>query len=146
MQPLHYACFFGQEPVVKVLLEKRAEVNIQDLEGISPLHWAALQGHASIVQQLLQHGAYPNFMEVNGNKSTPLDYAFSAEKDKCAELLMQHGGVGSEGMMLYAAIRIQSTFRGWKARAFVHNEMVSNLKREKKLLKQPKKKKRRSRS
>ena len=81
------------------LLQSGANPDYQDLDGVSPLHCesqvaifhpllyrkacfetylagAALQGHSGIIQILLQHNAYPNFMEVNGNKSTPLDYAY----------------------------------------------------------------------
>jgi hypothetical protein len=36
--------------------------------------------------------------------------------EDCADLLLNAGAYGSEGMMDIAALRIQSSFRGWQAR------------------------------
>ena len=36
--------------------------------------------------------------------------------EDCADLLLNAGGYGSEGMMDIAALRIQTSFRGYKAR------------------------------
>eukprot|EP00047_Mylnosiga_fluctuans_P008273 m.257967 g.257967 ORF g.257967 m.257967 type:complete len:1108 (-) comp21211_c0_seq1:195-3518(-) len=110
--PLHYACFFGQEDCAVALLRAGADPDIQDNEGISPLHWAALQGHRGIVEALLQASAYPNFMEINGNKSTPLDYAYVGGNEACAELLAAAGAYGNETLQVIAAIRIQTFWRG----------------------------------
>jgi ankyrin repeat protein/WD40 repeat protein len=57
-RPLHGAARAGQENIVRLFLENKACVNIQDTEfGHTPLHYAAMNGHASIVKILIAHGA-----------------------------------------------------------------------------------------
>lgn len=50
---LHYATWRGHENVVKQLLDKHADVNLQDNEGQTPLHLAAERGEENIVLSLL---------------------------------------------------------------------------------------------
>jgi ankyrin repeat protein len=107
--------------VVTYLLSIHAEMNVQDLEGISPLHWAVLRGHEAVVELLLKNGAYPNYMENTGNKSTPLDYAAAAVEDEALSarlvaLLSAHGGVDYETMRYLATIVLQAGVRGTLAR------------------------------
>jgi cytohesin len=65
--PLHLACFFGQERMVKALLHRGASRTARDSMQRTPLHHASREGHLGCVRQLLgKPGAYkltPN--EVN---------------------------------------------------------------------------------
>ena len=55
------AAIQGQLDVVRLLLERGANLNWQDRAvGFTPLGWAANQGHESIVRALLEAGADPN--------------------------------------------------------------------------------------
>jgi ankyrin repeat protein len=48
----------GHEAVVKLLLEKRADVESKDTRnGWTPLSWAALKGHGAVVKLILEKGA-----------------------------------------------------------------------------------------
>lgn len=47
--------------VVKLLLEKSANVNCKDNNGRTPLSWAVKKGHEAIVKLLLEKGADLNF-------------------------------------------------------------------------------------
>ena len=62
------------ENAVKILLEKDADLNVQDNEGRTALMFAAAWGgNGRIVQELLEHGAAINMQDNAGN--TALDYA-----------------------------------------------------------------------
>ncbi|ROT83530.1 hypothetical protein C7M84_023298 [Penaeus vannamei] len=56
--PLHLACKFGHEEVVKVLLESGSDVGDTNAACATPLHLAAEKGHAECCRMLLQHGAH----------------------------------------------------------------------------------------
>ena len=56
--PLTWAAEQGHEAVVKLLLEKGAEVNSkEDIYGQTPLSWAEKNGHKAVVKLLLEKGA-----------------------------------------------------------------------------------------
>merc|ERR1711939_1054647 len=56
--PLHKAAAMGCMPVVRILLERRADVNKGDYtEGVKPCFEAAASGHKAVVESLLKGGA-----------------------------------------------------------------------------------------
>ena len=69
-----------------------------------------------VVRQLLDAGAYPNFMEINGNKSTPLDYALINNHIDIARLISERGGLGILDIRELAASSIQQKFRAYLQR------------------------------
>ncbi|KAL7624231.1 hypothetical protein AAE478_005790 [Parahypoxylon ruwenzoriense] len=50
---LHYACLEGNEPMVKMLLEDKADVNAVGGGGVTPMHCAAKGGHLGVVNMLM---------------------------------------------------------------------------------------------
>src|SRR5277367_5111474 len=54
---LHWAAFCGHEAVVKLLLEKGANVEYKSGNGCTALWWAAEKGHEAVVKLLLEKGA-----------------------------------------------------------------------------------------
>jgi len=54
------AARYGHERVVDLLLQRGAEVNLQDSDSWTALMYAARYGHERVVELLLQHGADVN--------------------------------------------------------------------------------------
>lgn len=46
----------GCSDIVKILLEKSADINAKDRRGLSALYWASTAGHHTIVELLKAHG------------------------------------------------------------------------------------------
>jgi hypothetical protein len=53
---LMWACEFGHAPVVKFLLDRGLDVDVQ-VQGMGGLHWAMVGGHLEIVELLLERKA-----------------------------------------------------------------------------------------
>ena len=58
--PLHKAVTQKDVPLVKVLLENKADVDIQGKNGETPLHLCALYGFSEISQLLIKSGCNIN--------------------------------------------------------------------------------------
>ena len=55
--PLHLAAQGGKEQVVRLLLEKGADIEARDRTQQTPLHYAAYSGSEKLVRLLLEKGA-----------------------------------------------------------------------------------------
>ena len=51
---LQIAASFGLKEIVRLLLEAKADVNVQENYGRTALYWAALNGHEAVVKLLLE--------------------------------------------------------------------------------------------
>ena len=79
----HIACFKGYDQIVKILLEKRADViNNND----TPLHVACQFGHEVIMNMLLQAGADPSVE--NNMKNTSLHLAHHSGRQDVFRMLI----------------------------------------------------------
>ena len=79
----------GYVDVVRLLLDRGAEVSCKDNKGKTPLHYAAVKGHAHVAVVLLDRGA-----EVNGQASgemTPIHYAAWYAHADVVRLLLDRG-------------------------------------------------------
>jgi ankyrin repeat protein len=85
--PLHYACEFGREAVVSLLLENGAKVNVEDIFGNTPLHVASKEGNEDIVALLLEKDADPTI--TNDDGKTPLQIAQENNKENCIAVLTE---------------------------------------------------------
>jgi len=89
--PLHFAAFFGQESVARVLLEHHADDGAIANNGmqVMPLHSAAAGRNLAIVRALLEHGAPVNARQQKG--WTALHAAAQHGDQPMVELLLKYG-------------------------------------------------------
>ncbi|MFL9926003.1 ankyrin repeat domain-containing protein [Herbaspirillum lusitanum] len=85
--PLMLAAFYGNTPVVKLLLAREVEVN---RPGWAPLHYAAINGNAQIVKMLLEASAYVD-AESPDEKMTPVMLAAMRGRVAAVEALRDGG-------------------------------------------------------
>jgi ankyrin repeat protein len=86
--PLHFASYHGSLATVRMLLEKRADVNHENEEGCTALHFAVNGGNTRIAETLIQAGASVNALDARG--ISPLQRSLLAPHSDCTELLLQH--------------------------------------------------------
>ena len=92
--PLGLACFFGHEPVARMLLAAGARVDQPSSNGmaVTPLHSAAAARSVPIARLLLEGGAPVNARQGLGEGSfTPLMEAALNGQVDMVELLTRHG-------------------------------------------------------
>jgi ankyrin repeat protein/mono/diheme cytochrome c family protein len=89
--PLMWAAFYGNEPLLKLLLARGAKVNEFTLAG-GALAQAAWGGHVGVAQLLLEAGAQVDLRDFVANY-TPLHWAADSERASpaIAELLLARG-------------------------------------------------------
>ena len=92
----------GYEAVVKLLLEKGAELEAKDeMDGQTPLSWAAanglsraaVNGHEVVVKLLLEKGA--ELETKDDHRRTPLSWAAAKRHEAVMKLLVEKGAVKS---------------------------------------------------
>uniref|UniRef100_A0A8C2MIG6 Ankyrin repeat domain 31 n=1 Tax=Cricetulus griseus TaxID=10029 RepID=A0A8C2MIG6_CRIGR len=86
---LHVASREGNLPLVKVLIQSGAVVNLKDNAGWTPLHEASSEGFGDVITELLEAGAHVNCESMDG--TLPLHAAAAGSHLKAAEILLEHG-------------------------------------------------------
>ncbi|RDW57753.1 hypothetical protein BP5796_12554 [Coleophoma crateriformis] len=86
---LFWAVEKGHKAVVKLLLEKGADLETKDQYGRTPLSWAAANGYEAIVQLLLEKGADLDTKDHDGR--TPLSLATENGHEAMIQLLLEKG-------------------------------------------------------
>jgi hypothetical protein len=86
---LYLAAANGHEAVVKLLLEKGAELESKNKNGQTPLSLAAWRGNEAMVKLLLEKSA--ELESKNKNGQTPLSLAASRGSEAVVKLLLEKG-------------------------------------------------------
>jgi len=108
MKAIHLACIHGKTDVLKVLLEKDADVNativVNGEKGVSPLHLAAGFGWIDIVEILVKEkGMNPNLL--TAGKQTPLHFAMKRLQLDMVKKLLGECGATPDGAAMQLAIQ-----------------------------------------
>jgi len=69
--PLHIACLRGRLEIAKLLIQRGANVDAQDIDGNTSLHFASVFSHKEILQLLLFQN--PNINRTNNLGKTAID-------------------------------------------------------------------------
>jgi ankyrin repeat protein len=85
--PIQSATAAGHIEIVRMLLENRADPNLQEQGGYTPLHAAAQNGDGDMIRALLYGGADLNATSADGK--TPLDLAMEKGHTKAAKILQE---------------------------------------------------------
>jgi ankyrin repeat protein len=89
--PLSWAARNGHEAVVKLLLEKSAELESKDKKwDQTPLLWAARNGHEAVVKLLLEKGPKLESKDQERDQ-TPLSWAVKNGHEAVVKLLLEKG-------------------------------------------------------
>jgi hypothetical protein len=83
------ASYFGHSAVVRLLLDKGADLESKDKEGQTPLSWAARNGNGAVVKLLLDKGADLELKDRYGQ--TPLSWAARNRYKSVVKLLLDKG-------------------------------------------------------
>jgi ankyrin repeat protein len=86
---LHVAAKSGHLSMLKLLIEKGANVNIQDESGNTALHYAAANGKKDAVKFLLEKSADPTIVNIKEQKA--IDYSNIKGFNEITELLLKFG-------------------------------------------------------
>ena len=87
---LHVATKSGHLSMVKLLLEKGAEINVQDESGNTPLHYASANGKKDVVKYLLDKEADVSI--VNAKEQLAIDYSNIKGFNEITELILETKG------------------------------------------------------
>lgn len=79
----------GNSPIVRLLIEKGADVKTADNRGVTALHEAAQSGDLTSMRLLIEHGADVNALDRNGD--SPLMFAAAGLHSDGVQLLLKHG-------------------------------------------------------
>ena len=88
-RPLFYAALQGHEAVVRLLLDRGADIATQDKDGWTALNVAARRGHKAVVRLLLDRGADVNAQNEDG--WTALQDAARPGHEAVVRLLLDRG-------------------------------------------------------
>ena len=76
---LHKAAGYGRNSLLTYLIERGADVNVQDREGQAPLHYASNHAHRTIAKKLVETGANVNLLDYKG--WSPLRFALARKEN-----------------------------------------------------------------
>ena len=89
--PLQTASRSGRTPVVKLLIENGALVNVTDNIGFTPLHMAAQEGHLASARLLVNSGARTDAASID--ESMPIHRAAQHNRHQILTYLVTEAGV-----------------------------------------------------
>merc|ERR1719160_133787 len=107
--PLHYCCAEGleeQAKMVPILIQAKADLDVQDGQGKTPLHLAIEEKHAEFVDILLRSKADVNLGNLSSNfQNSPLmDAAHEGQCDVALKLISAKADINKKGKQGLSAL------------------------------------------
>jgi ankyrin repeat protein len=90
--PAMTASQWGQVKLLVLILDRGADPNLANRNGITPAHRACQHGHPKCLQLL--RGRNANLNQENAHGDTPLDTARACKHPECVDLLLAAGATG----------------------------------------------------
>lgn len=109
--PLHHAVSQGNVPVVKLLLECKADLHIADLQNCTCLHTAIHDRQETIVKYIVDAGANLDVVDEEG--WTPLQIASSLGQEDISKYLLYAGADVNRSTELYSTPLHLAVTHGW---------------------------------
>ncbi|VDN14144.1 unnamed protein product [Dibothriocephalus latus] len=97
--PLHVAAKWGKADMVKLLIDRGANVNARTRDDLTPMHCASRSGSIDIVQILLSAGADHTLKTRNG--LSPIHMAAQGDYANIVKLLLRCGSSPDEATLDY---------------------------------------------
>ena len=96
---------------VQVLLDAKADINMQDTNGSTALHFSAQKGHLLVTKLLLAADAIASLVDRDGK--TALDLALAGNHDDVCQLLLMHMGSLSlsSRIALWVSVQVHNMLR-----------------------------------
>ncbi|EIW82086.1 ankyrin [Coniophora puteana RWD-64-598 SS2] len=95
---IHFAALRGNEELVRMLCDWRADIDLPDGKGNTPLHYASSWGHIPVVQILIERGCA--FYARNNEGFLALDYAYSFSTQDTMNDARQHAENSKRRMLV----------------------------------------------
>ncbi|MBN2461630.1 MAG: ankyrin repeat domain-containing protein [Candidatus Cloacimonetes bacterium] len=89
LNPLNFAAYSAQLPIVKLLLSRDCELRNRDQEGSNPLHNAAAGGNMEVVEYLVDLGF--SLQNTDDNLNTPLHFAAGSGNTEMVMYMLARG-------------------------------------------------------
>lgn len=91
--PLYRAAYKGHPGVVKLLLERGANVHAHGWARSSPMHAVCIGGNVEVMNLLLEYGGDEDVnAEIKNSHTVPLHHAVENGHRELVEILLEHGG------------------------------------------------------
>lgn len=93
--PIYYAAREGHLDIIKLLIEKGADINMTDKFCESCIFYSAMNGHYEVTEFLIENGA--NINQEDKKRKTAIHFASKNNHSDIVDLLIKHGAKNDTG-------------------------------------------------
>lgn len=86
---VHLAAYWGLSKILKLLIDNKNTIDVEDASKRTPLSWASKNGHEQAIRVLLENGANIEYKDKYGQ--TPLFHAVHNGQEGATDVLLKYG-------------------------------------------------------